>query len=92
MKTVEWISVKDRLPEKSGKYLVVHCFFGFRAIKVCCFSPNLYKVDKYIFPDEKRPGWYQSDSEVIYYECDGISHWAELPDLPPEEEVMPIEG
>jgi len=86
MKTVEWISTKDRLPEKNGKYLVVHCFFGFRAIEVYNFATNLHKIDKYIFDKEKRPGWYQSDDEVGYFECNGVSHWAELPDLPPEED------
>ena len=78
---VEWISVKDRLPEKNGEYLIVYRYFGYRSIKVCSFSTDLHRVDDYIFK-EHRPGWYVCDSEVMYYERTGVSHWAELPEMP----------
>jgi hypothetical protein len=79
---INWIKASDRLPNKNGKYLVVYEYFGRRSIDVARFSTNLHKVDKYIFDTEKRPGWYESDSEVGYFERTSITHWAELPELP----------
>ena len=79
---MNWIKVSDRLPNKNGQYLVVYKYFDYRSIGVVHFSTNLNKVDKYIFNTEKRPGWYESDSEVGYFERTGITHWAELPGMP----------
>ena len=81
---MDWIKVKDRLPKKNGKYLVVYKYFDYRSIDVVNFSTNLHKVDKYIFDTEKRPGWYEPDDETGYFERTSITHWAELPELPTE--------
>ena len=79
---ITWMKASDKLPDKSGDYLVVKKFFGFRKITVFSFSTNLHSVDEYDFPDEKRPGWYGLSFESGYYEESGITHWAELPDFP----------
>lgn len=83
----EWISVKDRLPDKDGKYLVVHTnvlgteFY----ISTMKFALNIKKVDKYDFAGHARPGWYDYDSTWGYHEWDNITHWTPLPELPKGE-------
>ena len=81
---VEWINVKDKLPEKDGKYLVVYTFFNCKDIGVVRFTHNLHKIDEYIFDTENRPGWYESDDEVGYFEMTTVTHWAKLPAFPKE--------
>lgn len=79
-----WIPVTERLPDKDEKYLTVHTLNTIPQkpwIEVCRFAKNLHKVDKYEFP-EKKPGFYQSDSEYGYYEVSGITHWMPLPEPP----------
>lgn len=82
--TVQWINVKDKLPEKDGQYLVVYTFFDFRGMGVVRFSHNLHEIDEYIFDTESRPGWYESDDEVGYFERTTVTHWAKLPEFPKE--------
>lgn len=81
---VDWINVKDRLPKKDGQYLVVYTFFNCKGMGVVRFSHNLHKVDKYIFGEENRPGWYEPDDEVGYFERTTVTHWAKLPEFPKE--------
>lgn len=81
---VQWINVKDKLPEKDGQYLVVYTFFDYRGMGIVGFSHNLHEIDEYIFNTESRPGWYQSDNEVGYYEKTTVTHWAKLPEFPKE--------
>lgn len=80
---MKWVSVRDRLPDKDGDYLVVKSIMGmYSKIDVCAFTMNLHEADEFDFPDEDRPGWYEYDSETGYFEWTGITHWAELPELP----------
>ena len=80
----EWISVKERLPDKEGKYLC-YCDYGCSgAISVYSFAKNLSKVDKYDFRGEKRAGWYFYDSEWGYGETESVTHWMPLPEPPKE--------
>jgi len=81
---VEWINVKDRLPKKDGQYLVVYSFFNCKGMGVVRFSHNLHEVDEYIFEEENRPGWYEPDDEVGYFERTTVTHWAKLPEFPKE--------
>lgn len=81
---VEWINVKDRLPKKDGQYLVVYTFFDYKGMGVVRFSQNLHGVDEYIFNEENRPGWYEPDDEVGYFERTTVTHWAKLPEFPKE--------
>ena len=81
---VQWINVKDKLPEKDGQYLVVYTFFAYRGMSVVRFSHNLHEIDEYIFDTENRPGWYEPDDEVGYFERTTVTHWAKLPEFPKE--------
>ena len=79
---VQWINVNDKLPENDGQYLVVYTFFDYRAMGVVRFSHNLHEIDEYIF--ESKPGWYEPDDEVGYFERTTVTHWAKLPEFPKE--------
>lgn len=56
----------------------------YNKVDVCSFTRNLHKLDEFDFPTEKRPGWYEHDSETGYFEWTGILYWAELPEMPDE--------
>lgn len=78
IKNQTWISVKDRLPEEEGQYIVTTKF----GIKISSFSNNLYKIDKYDFEDYKgkqRKGFYNYDSEYGYFEQDVLA-WMPTPE------------
>lgn len=88
---MEWISVKDKLPENNGKYLVVYQSpFVTRAyITIKSYASNLYEVDDFDFFEYKgmkHGGWYDYDSEYGYCECfdNSITHWMSLPPFPHE--------
>jgi hypothetical protein len=81
-----WVNVKDKLPDNEKKeYLCAVKGFAYSYIKICSFSKNLESVDEYDFDGDNHAGWYNYDSEYGYYECSGVTHWMELPDLPGEE-------
>ncbi len=81
----KYIWHKDK-PKKDGRYLVVTTI-NWNTIKddikyhiqISNFAKNLYEVDKYDFPNDKRSGWYKYDSEYGYYEIDNVIAWTELP-------------
>ena len=83
----EWITVKDKLPDKDGVYLC--CWSVSYSDKPCIgiysFAKKLRKVDKYDFQGINRAGWYDYDSEVGYWEKNGVTHWMPLPELPKEK-------
>ena len=81
---VQWINVNDKLPEKDGQYLVVYAFFDYKGMGVVRFSHNLHEIDEYVFDTESRPGWYEPDDEVGYFERTTVTHWAKLPEFPKE--------
>jgi len=83
-KAMQWINAKDKLPEKDGEYLVVHTFFNYRSMRIARFSHNLHEIDEYIFDTENRPGWYEFDDEVGYFEWPTVTHWTKLPEFPKE--------
>lgn len=78
----KWISVNDRLPDEKGSYLVAYKAFQYTLIGVKRFAKNLHSVDKYYFPKEHRPGWYEYDNEYGYFERTNVTHWMPLPNLP----------
>ena len=83
---MEWISVKDRLPEKNGNYLVVEKMFNTgETIRIRRFAQSLEDIDDYDFNGEHRPGWYDYDSECGFFEIVQVTHWMKLPKSPEEE-------
>lgn len=79
-----WIPVEERLPEEDGDYLVCKAYKDFYGKTcyirmVCSYSTCLENVDVYDFEGVHRPGWFNYDSEVGYYECPDVSHWVPLP-------------
>jgi hypothetical protein len=81
----EWISVKDRLPEEDGQYLVFqkHTYGTYTA--VLRFAKDARKVDKYDFHRGWENVWYRYDSEWGYLTIDDVTHWMPLPQPPKEE-------
>ena len=75
----EWISVKDRLPEEDGEYLV---WFGNSILdqyaEVRGFAKDGDTVDKYDLHNEKNV-WFHNDSEWGYFACRNVTHWMPLP-------------
>lgn len=77
---VEWISVKDRLPEKDGEYVVYVQYPHVHLIMIISWASNY----KGFYPDLKgRAVWYDYDSEYGDCEITDVTHWMELP-TPPE--------
>lgn len=71
----QWISAKERLPEKDCAYLVTTG----SGLKIISFANDLYKVDEYDFWDKKGvSGWFDYDSEYGYIEMGAIA-WMPLP-------------
>ena len=82
----EWISVKDRLPEEDGSYLVVINYFGnHQSINVRSFAKAGETVNEYDLAGEKNV-WYRYDSEYGYISTDSVTHWMPLPNPPKEDE------
>lgn len=73
-----WISVKDRLPDSNGLYIVTACDEG------CAAGEGIW-YDTVVVTAEYYNGcwtWYEGGQE---YDLDGIvTHWMSLPE-PPEE-------
>lgn len=72
----EWISCKDRLPEKSGKYLTVDMDYEYPFLQTLDYSA-------------KWNGWNCCESiedEQIAKEYEmRVTHWMPLPELPEVE-------
>lgn len=88
-----WITVRERLPEKAGAYLVCETWDNGHGVmynvRVVSYSLNLNNVDEYAFHGKKnkRPGWFDCDSEYGHYETGkDITHWMPLPEFPEEDE------
>lgn len=67
----EWISVKDRLPEKYDKFLVLSSF------------PNDYIIGvrtSYFHPNYKKLGF------TTGFDVDQVTHWMPLPEPPKEDQ------
>ena len=81
----EWISVKDRLPERDGAYLVTTNSFGDRqSVKLRWFAKDGENVDAYDLAGQKDV-WYLYDIECGYVSINYVTHWMPLP-LPPKGE------
>ena len=75
VKSQQWISVKDRLPE------INKGFIGFAENKEVC---NCYRYPDHF--EDGRPVFYaQTKTGPLICGLESISHWMELPALPKEE-------
>ena len=82
----EWISVKDRLPEKDGAYLVTTNSFGDRqSVKFRWFAKDAEMAGAYDLAGQKNV-WYLYDSECGYISINSVTHWMPLPEPPKNEE------
>ena len=81
----EWISVKDRLPDKDGAYLVFEKGSYGNQIRTLRFAKDGRKVDKYDFHRGWKNVWYRYDSEWGHITIDSVTHWMPLPQPPKGE-------
>lgn len=80
-----WHDYSVEKPPKDGDYLVCGIGVGgYRFLHLESYTEDLHSVDDWDFSDKEGvAGWYDYDSEWGYHECRGITHWMELPELPP---------
>ena len=81
-----WVSVKDRLPEEGGKYLVTVTsnVDGKPFVKTAWFLLNLCDNWQFKYECEPNvPGFYNGDGEGDWVERT-VSHWMPLPEPPME--------
>ena len=81
----KWISVKDRLPDEDGKYLVFEQSGGRTVTSILRFAKDARKVDRYDFKGRWKNAWYEYDSEWGHYTVDSVTHWMPLPEPPKGE-------
>ena len=83
----EWVNVKDELPTKYGKYLVIEEVFGKAMISLCFFSNDLYSVDHYDFAKYRnkkdKRGFYEYNGEFGYNVVKALA-WMPIPEIPIE--------
>lgn len=78
----KWISVKDRLPSKDGKYLVTKYYWNTPSVCFLCFALDLsehiwYEEDETL---KNKCGWYHVSSEWGNIVDDNVVAWQELPE------------
>ena len=82
-----WISVKERLPERAGKYLVVSNTALAELppqVKTAWFLNNLRDNSQFKYEGEpNKPGFYNGDGEGDWVER-YVTHWMPLPEPPKE--------
>lgn len=77
-----WVSVKDRLPDRDGQYLVC---LNQTHLMVVSFAKKLEEVDCEVFAGRDEPGWFEWDTEWCgFYEITMVTHWMQIPELPEE--------
>ena len=74
----EWISVKDRLPNKDGEYL---CYRYSAVVGGHC---DLLRYGT-IYDNDKERTFYFFDSDYGDVEAQNVTHWMELPEPPKGE-------
>lgn len=77
----KWISVKDRLPDEDGSYLVTECVGNIWFTSVARYTHKYNGLEVHLID---KAIWYDFDSEYGDFEKVGITHWMPLPE-PPEE-------
>lgn len=85
----KWISVKDKLPDKDGCYLVTRKCGIDTFVDTLNFDRCLSNVNRFLFPEDegfKRPGWYDLDElysdtfdDEYNFEITDVIAWMPLP-------------
>lgn len=76
-----WIPCNERQPEEDGKYLVTLRWSDYpNSVETLHFSNDLSSVDGVGYAGEKRPGWYEYDSDYGCYEIDNVIAWMPRPE------------
>lgn len=80
----EWISVKERLPEEGGEYLVG--WYGSDDVVLARFTRDCFGMNFSLLDPEKehRPAFYYEDDEWGTCELKDIECWMQKP-VPPKE-------
>lgn len=77
---MEWISIKDRLPEKEGEYLCYrHSFVGCGGYCAILRYGTIYNKGR-------QRTFYFFDSDYGNISVANVTHWMELPESPKEIE------
>lgn len=80
-----WIPCNERQPEEDGEYLVTLRWSDYpNSVETLHFTNDLSSVDGVGYAGEKRPGWYEYDSDYGCYEIDNVIAW--MPHPEPYEE------
>lgn len=82
-----WIPCSERLPKEDGRYIItidysnpyINRDLG-TGVEMAYFSTDLSSVGTHTFANERRPGWYDVDSEYGYYEVNGVIAWMPRPE------------
>ena len=79
---IKWVSCKDELPKKNGRYLVCIGSGKDIAVRVDFYDPDGYTYGDLVVPK----GFYTFDPrEPYFWPSPYVTYWADLPE-PPEEE------
>lgn len=77
----DWIPCNERQPEEDGEYLVTLRWSDYpNSVETLHFTNDLSSVDEVGYAGEKRPGWYEYDSDYGCYEIDNVIAWMPRPE------------
>ena len=86
---MEWIGIKDRLPDQDGEYLVTimlrkwtgNNYEPIPTVIVASFANSLADNCENINKDNDHPGFYDYDRMYEdYEELEDVTHWMPLPE------------
>ena len=75
----EWVSVKDRLPDKDGCYIVTACDEG------CSCGDGIWYDTVVIEAEHYKGEWSWNENGTEYDITDLVTHWMQMPNPPKGE-------
>ena len=75
----EWISVKERLPDKDGCYIVTACDEG------CSCGDGIWYDTVVIEAEHYKGEWSWNENGTEYDITDLVTHWMQMPNPPKGE-------
>ena len=84
---MEWVSAKERLPDRDGRYVCIYsrykllriCDFALSGASLIGYGDNGYLHDEL---KDERNIFYGYDYECGFYKIDEVNYWTAIPDLP----------